>query len=113
VIPPKGKIFEKDQRESRKDDKRDHLLDHLQLDKGERASLLLETDPVGRHLETIFKKSNPPADEDNGEQGRMPGTVLPEKTQMPVPGHRHKSVGKDQKPDSVKDRFHALCFAAK
>ena len=67
MIPFKGKVFEKDQGKSREDDQRDHLLDHLELDQVEGAAFLLETDPVGGHLETIFKKSNPPTDEDNSE----------------------------------------------
>jgi hypothetical protein len=43
----------------------------------------------------------------------LPGTVLPEETQMPIPGHCHKRIGKDQEPDSGKDGLHMLRFAAK
>ena len=113
MIPFERKVLEEDQRKARKDYQRDHLLDDLQLDKAEWAALLLEADPIGGHLKTIFEEGYPPADQDNREQGRMPGAVLPKKTQMPVPGHRHKRIGKDQQPDGQKDGLHMLCFAAK
>src|ERR1700743_209587 len=113
VIPPKGKILEEDERKGSKDHQGDHFLDDLELQEIEGTALPLEADAIGRHLETILKEGNTPAQENDGEHGRMPCAVLPEKTQMPVPGHRHKGVGKGQEADGKKNRFHLVCFAAK
>src|ERR1700728_2248035 len=75
VVPFEGNIFEKDQGENHENDEGDHFLDHFQLDKIKGSALFLESDPVSRNLEAVFKKSHPPAEEDDPEQRRMPGAV--------------------------------------
>ena len=59
-------------------------------DELEWAAFLLESDPVGRYLKTIFKEGQAPAKKDDHEQRRMPGTALSEETKMAIPRHRHK-----------------------
>ena len=108
VVPSKRKVLEENQRKDREYDERDHFLDHFQLHQVERTAFAVESDAVGRHLETILEESHRPTDKDDDKQRRLPGTVLPEKTQMTVPGHRHKGIRKDEQPNSENDRLHII-----
>ena len=72
-----------------KDNKGDDFLDGLELRGGKRPV----ADAVGRHLETIFREGDQPADQD-GERER---SVLV--FQMPVPREGHEDVGNDQEDD--------------
>jgi hypothetical protein len=103
VVPFEAEVLKKDERKNGKYDKGDDFLDHFQLNEGKGAAFLVEADAVGRHLKTVFKKSDAPADEDNDKEGGVPVRVLPKKTQVPIPGHGHKRVGQDEQADSRQD----------
>ena len=97
MVPFKWLAFESDRTEADKDNQRNHLLDHLQLDQAERAAVIPESHPVCRNLETILEKGQKPTEQDNTDQRQMlePTELLPH-LQMPVPGTRHKDIGYDQ-----------------
>lgn len=54
MVPLKRLAFEGNRTETDKDNQRNHLLDHLQLDQVKRPAIIAKTHPVGRDLETIF-----------------------------------------------------------
>lgn len=86
--PPK--IFaEVIRREEHKYDKCDHLLDGFQLCSAESAVAIA----VGGHLQYVFKESDAPTHEDDGQQWR--GLEL----QMSVPCERHKKIRYDEQTD--------------
>ena len=60
VIPPQLESLKRDKTEDHKDYQRYDLLHHLELYKGERASIAFIAYTVGRHLETILKEGNAP-----------------------------------------------------
>ena len=57
-------MFHIQEREKRENDHGDYLLNHLKLTQAE----MLRADPVGGHLQGIFKKGDTPTDHDNYEQ---------------------------------------------
>jgi hypothetical protein len=61
------------------------------------------TDSIGRHLEAIFDKGNPPA----GQNHRELGIVL--ELQMAIPGKRHEHVRNRQQRDGL-HRTHPSFF---
>ena len=61
MVKAEGFGFEQQQGKDHEYRKGYHLLDDFELNERERPAKSLVTDPVGRHLETIFKKGNPPA----------------------------------------------------
>jgi hypothetical protein len=65
VIPLKRFTLKDDQSECGEYDEGDDFLKHFQLDQREWPSVLMKANPVRRDLETIFKKSDTPTDEDN------------------------------------------------
>lgn len=67
-VIPLERLFEIDHGKYRENDECDHFLDGLELGTGKFAVAYA----VGRDLETIFKKSNHPADKDRQPQGRTP-----------------------------------------
>ena len=56
MVPLKRFAFEGNRTKTDKDNQRNHLLDHLQLDQVKRPAIITETHPVCRDLKTIFKK---------------------------------------------------------
>jgi hypothetical protein len=101
VIPGQFFFFEKYQGEDHEHRKGDHFLNGFQLHKTVRTSVFTKTRAVGGHLEEVFKKSKPPADQDHGKetQGFPPGKIL--KPEMPVPGKRHESIGDKKKENGL------------
>jgi len=73
--------------EDAEDDKRDDLLDYLELDGRE----MRRADAVGRHLKAVFEQSDGPTDEDH-----LPQRLLAE-LQVAVPGEGHEDVREDEK----------------
>ena len=71
---------------------RDTLLDDLQLNKIEGTSVFNKADAIGRHLTTIFKKSDTPGEEYHADEGPMAGCARFLKFQMPIPSKRHEDV---------------------
>jgi hypothetical protein len=76
--------------EDHEDAQRDDFLDYFQLEGGEFAV----ADAIGRHLKTIFREGDQPADYDDGEQRRF--AVF----QVAVPGDGHKDVRANQQQNS-------------
>lgn len=75
-------------------DKRDDLLDNLELPEREWATKLGTTDAVSWHLEAVLEQGNTPTDEDDGHDAvalelRLEGYVS-------VPRERHKDVRADK-----------------
>lgn len=73
-----------------------NLLNHLQLYKRERASQLLESNPVCRYHKPVLNKGYSPTDEHNTRQSPGGQQCVCLKLQLTVPGQRHKSVGNHQ-----------------
>ena len=55
VIPMQSLALEEDRSKYGKDNQRNHFLNHLQLHKGERTSILYKTDSVGGNLEKVLR----------------------------------------------------------
>ena len=71
MVPFKRFSFEGNGAENNKNNQRDDLLNNFQLDQAERATIVAETDAVGRNLKTIFKECQEPAEKDNTQQRKM------------------------------------------
>ena len=97
MVPLKRFAFEGYRAETDKDDQRNHLLDHLQLDQVKRPTIIAKDHPVCRNLEAIFEKCQKPAEQDNTDQRQMlePAELLLH-LQVPIPSTRHKDIGCDQ-----------------
>ena len=63
---PRRALAEVEEREHREHRQRHHLLNHLQLRRGERAV----ADPVRRHLEAVLRQRDQPTHEDRGDETR-------------------------------------------
>lgn len=105
MIPFQGLVFEQQQSEYGKHQKRNDLLRYFQLNEGEGASILLVTDPVGGNHQTVFHESDQPTDEDQSEQAGLLKKLQMLEFEVPVPGKRHKNVRKHQERNGVKS-FH-------
>lgn len=91
VIPPDGFFQVKNGKEG-KDGERNNFLDGFELKAGK---TLLFPDPVGRHLKTVFKKGNAPADKDDFPEGHV------SEFQVTIPGEGHECVGDDEKDNGT------------
>lgn len=76
------------------DDEGDDLLDRLELDDGE----LVAADPVSGDLEAILEEGDPPASEDDEEEGGAP--VL----EVAIPGEGHEDVREGEEDDGLQRR---------
>jgi len=85
VVPPEM-LAEVEGNEDTEDNKRDHFLDHLELNGTEGAC----TDAIGGHLKAVLKEGDHPTYDDH-----LPQCLVPE-SQMSVPGKRHEDVGDDE-----------------
>jgi hypothetical protein len=102
VIPPKSLCFEKEQGKQHKDNQGNNFLHHLKFDETEWASIPFEPYFISRHLKTIFKQSNSPANEyDADERQRLEPFYFLE-LQMSIPGKGHKHIAQNQEEDGVK-----------
>ena len=73
---------------------RDALLDNLELDEVERASVFYKSQSIGRHLTAVFKESDAPREyDDTNERPVAAGTCLLQ-FQMPIPSKCHKHIAK-------------------
>jgi hypothetical protein len=70
--------------------KGNHFLDCFQL----RPGKLRVTPTIGRYLETILKKGNQPANNDDFPKGRVP------KSQVSVPSESHEDIREEEKDNS-------------
>ena len=65
MIPLKALSLEHDHGHKCEDCKRDHFLDHLELHKVEGASVIDESDSVGRYLSAVLKECDSPGKENH------------------------------------------------
>lgn len=101
MVPVKSLTLEKQDREKGENGKSYHLLDYLQLKKGERASVACEAQTVRRHLEAVFEKGHPPRKEYYTYQrpGRYHLHLL--QFEMAIPCECHKDVRNDQQKNGI------------
>ncbi len=89
-VVPLERFTQIENRKAHENRQRNDLLDGFKL----RGTEVAVAYAIGRHLKTVFKKSNEPADNDN-----VPESDFGE-TKMSVPSKSHKQVGAQQKSDS-------------
>ena len=88
-VVPLERFTQIENRKAHENRQRNDLLDGFKL----RGTEVAVAYAIGRHLKTVFKKSNEPADNDNVPESDF------RKTQMSVPSKSHKQVGAQQKSD--------------
>ena len=84
----KSFTLEEGERKDREYSQCDHLLNHFELHQTKRPAVGAEANAVDRHLETVFKKGDAPADEDDGKQSQVLKRRDLFKLQVTVPGKR-------------------------
>jgi hypothetical protein len=94
-VIPSEVFFQDEDREQEEHKQRDHFLYGFQLEG--REALHKPIFIIGRNHETIFKKSDPPADE-NEFQDRCIGKIF---FQMAIPRERHEAVGDQEQEDGA------------
>src|SRR5207302_7508914 len=100
-VVPLERLFQIQHREDRKHAERNHFLDSLQLCCRE----LIGANAVRRHLKTILRKSDKPADNDYFEKRGV--SVL----QMAVPSESHENIGEGKQQDCGHDYYAARSSA--
>lgn len=111
MIPVQAFSFEQERSKYSEDYQSNHFLQDLELDQGERPAVALETNPVGRDLESIFEQGDSPRKQNDREQ-RPVGTDLHFlQLQVPVPCKSHENVRDNQHPDCRQD-FWIHCINA-
>ena len=101
VIPLELLGAKKDQRECDKDHERDHLLDHFHLEQGEWAAVVLMPEPIGGHLQAVFKKGNAPTDQDHSKESQIFKTLHALEFQVPIPSEGHEGIGGNEEQDGI------------
>ena len=107
VIPVQGLLFPEEQHERGEYDKRDDLLDHLQLPQRERPAVFDAADAVGRNLKTVFEQGYTPAQQ-NDQSQRNPFEFRLE-DDVPVPCQRHEGIGTDEQQNGKESSRHEPC----
>lgn len=62
MVDGEGLVFEKHEHENREDGQRKEFLNHLELPKVERTTVLEKTDAVRRNHKTVFNERNAPTE---------------------------------------------------
>lgn len=107
MVPVQAFAFEQERSEHGEDYQSDYFLQDLELNQGERPAVALESNPVGRDLESIFKQGNSPRKQDNRKQRPMGTDFHFLQLQVPVPCKSHENVRDNQHPDCRQDfRIH-------
>lgn len=81
------------------DTDRYHLLQHLQLHQGERATHDLRTDTVGGYHEEILQQGNAPTKKDDKDQRPIRRDLHLLQLQITIPCEGHKDVRHHQQKD--------------
>ena len=77
MVPMQVSALEHDVGNDAEHSQRDALLDDLQLNEVEGASIFYEAQTVGRHLATILKEGDAPREDDDADEGPVAaGAVL-------------------------------------
>ena len=97
MVPLQGVTLNKKHSKKCEDNKRDNLLNDLQLPEGEGTSEFCATDAVGWHLEAVLKEGDAPTDKYDSNDAvalelRLEGY-------MAIPRQRHKDIGADEQSD--------------
>ena len=71
MVPVQMGALEHDVGDDAEHGQRDALLDNLELDEVEGASVVHKTQSVGGHLTTILKEGNAPREGDDADEGPM------------------------------------------
>ena len=90
-------FFHVEDRKRHEDREGDDLLQNFQLAEGQNRV----ADSVGRNLEQVFEKSDPPADQRRNEPGF--GAQIP---QMCIPGKGHEDIAAAEEEDREADFAH-------
>ena len=93
-------------RDNGKDHQRDALLDDLELDEVEGASIVDEADAVGRHLTAVFEEGNHPREGDDQIEGPVGGDARLLEAQVAVPGEGHKHIAHDEQHNRINSVSH-------
>ncbi len=107
MIPLQWLPFEQDSYQYREDCQRNSLLDNLQLHNVERTAVLIEPDPVGRHLGAIFEECQSPRKQNDEKYRPARGNLHFLQLEMPIPGESHKNIGYNQQSD-CQDSLHIV-----
>ena len=92
VVPVKVSTLEHDVGNDAEYCKRDALLNDLELDEVERASVLDESKSVGGYLAAVLEESYHPREGNDADEGPVVGYAVLLKFQMPIPSKRHEDV---------------------
>ena len=92
MVPMESLALEEHRGEDGEDDEGDGLLNDLELHQGERTTILMEANAVGRYLATVLEKGKTPTQQDDGKQGPGGGNLHLLQLQMTVPGEGHEDV---------------------
>lgn len=80
----------------------DNLLNHFQLDEGERTSIAYKTNLVGRYLQRVFEESDCPREGNDANQRPVVGDVHLLQFEMSIPCKGHKDIAADEQQNSPK-----------
>lgn len=109
MIPVQAFAFEQERSEHGEDYQSNYFLQDFELNQGERPAVALESNPVGRDLESIFKQGDSPRKQDNREQRPVGTDFHFLQLQMPVPRKSHENVRDNQHPDCRQNfRIHRI-----
>ena len=93
MIPTKGFILKKQQRENHKNDQSNHFLYDFKLHQAKRTAIAFKPNAIGRHLKKIFKQSQSPTDQDNRNESGVFKPFEFFKFEMSIPSQGHEDVG--------------------
>lgn len=101
MVPPESFGTKDKYSKYRENQKRYDLLYNFELNQGEWAAVLHESDAVGGNLKAILKKRYPPACKDDEEKRKRVAVLERIELQMSVPCNGHKGIGTDQQEYGV------------
>lgn len=108
MVPVKLLVLEHHVGNGGKDNERDTLLYHLQLNQGKRSSVAHEPQSVGRHLTAILKESDDPREGDNRNEGPIGRDTRLLQLQVTIPCKGHKNVARNEQQDGVESINHII-----
>ena len=96
VVPVEGFALETKGHDDGEYYQGDDFLQNFELNQGEGAAVVQKADAIGGHLTHIFKQSDAPREEDDGNEGPMATDACFLQLQVAVPGKGHEDVGQDE-----------------
>ena len=92
MIQTKRFRFEKQDRETSKNDQGNDLLNDFELPKVEWTAIFRKSNTIRRNLKTVFKKCDSPTNQYDRWKSETSKPVHLIEFQMPIPSERHKNV---------------------